>query len=90
MKTFNFYQDKKVKIWNRELFTVEAETQEEANQKVLEAIKNGDVSDFNHAISEYFYRSVEELSVDENYGNPTIEIYNKNDKLIYHNAKANI
>ena len=25
--------------------------------------------------------------IDENYGNPTIEIYNTNDKLIYHNAE---
>ena len=87
MKTFNFYQDEKVTIWNRGYFTVEAETQEEANQKVLEAIKNGDISDFQHMTSEYIYDTVEELSVDENYGNPTIEIYNTNDKLIYHNAE---
>ena len=87
MKTFNFYQDKKVSIWNREHFTVEAETQEEANQKVLEAIKNGDISDFHHTTSKYMYDTVEELSVDENYGNPTIEIYTTNDKLIYHNAE---
>lgn len=33
MKTFNFYQDEKVTIWNRTHFTVEAETQEEANPK---------------------------------------------------------
>ena len=87
MKTFNFYKDEKVTIWNREHFTVEAETQEEANIKVLEAIKNGDISDFQHTTSKYMYDTVEELSVDENYGNPTIEIYNTNDKLIYHNAK---
>ena len=87
MKTFNFYKDEKVTIWNREHFTVEAETQEEANQKVLEAIKNGDISDFKHTTSKYMYDTVEELSVDENSGNPTIEIYNTNDKLIYHNAK---
>ena len=87
MKTFNFYKDEKVTIWNREHLTVEAETQEEANQKVLEAIKNGDISDFQHMTSEYIYDTVEELSVDENYGNPTIEIYNTNDKLIYHNAE---
>ena len=87
MKTFNFYKDEKVKIWNREHLTVEAETQEEANQKVLEAIENGDISDFQHTPSEYIYDTVEELSVDENYGNPTIEIYNTNDKLIYHNAE---
>ena len=35
MKTFNFFQDEKVTIWNREYFKVEAETQEEANKKVL-------------------------------------------------------
>ena len=87
MKTFNFYQDEKVTIWNRGYFTVEAETQEEANQKVLEAIKNGDISDFQHMTSEYIYDTVEEFSVDKNYGNPTIEIYNTNDKLIYHNAE---
>ena len=87
MKTFNFYQDEKVTIWNREYFTVEAETQEEANRKVLEAIENGDISDFKHTTSKYMYDTVEELSVDENYGNPTIEIYNTNDKLIYHNAE---
>ena len=87
MKTFNFYQDEKVIIWNREHFTVEAETQEEANRKVLEGIENGYISDFKHTTSEYIYESVEELSVDENYGNPTIEIYNTNDKLIYHNAE---
>lgn len=86
MKTFNFYQDEKVTIWNRTHFTVEAETQEEANQKVLEAIKIGDISDFQHTISEYFYDSVEELSVEENSGNSTIEIYNTENELIYQNA----
>ena len=86
MKTFNFYQDEKVTIWNRTHFTVEAETQEEANQKVLEAIKSGDISDFQYTISEYFYDSVEELSVEENYGNSTIEIYNTENELIYQNA----
>ena len=89
MKKFNFYQDKKVTIWNRGYFTIEAETQEEANQKVLEAIKNGDISHFQYTTSKYMFDTVEELSVDENYGNPTIVIYNTNDKLIYHNAKAN-
>ena len=87
MKTFNFYQDEKVTIWKREYFTVEAEAQEEANRKVLESIENGDISDFKHTTSKYMYDTVEELSVDENYGNPTIEIYNTNDKLIYHNAE---
>ena len=87
MKTFNFYEDEKVTIWNRTYFKVEAETQEEANEKVLEAIENGDISDFKHTTSKYMYDTVEELSVDENYGNPTIEIYNTNDKLIYHNAE---
>ena len=86
MKTFNFYQYEKVTIWNREHFTVEAETQEEANQKVLEAIENGDISDFKHTTSEYIYESVEELSVDENSGNSTIEIYNTENELIYQNA----
>lgn len=86
MKTFNFYQDEKVTIWNRTHFTVEAETQEEANQKVLEAIKNGDISDFKYTTSKYIYESVEELSVEENYGNSTIEIYNTENELIYQNA----
>ena len=87
MKTFNFYQDEKVTIWNREHFTVEAETQEEANEKVLEAIKNGYISDFQYTTSEYIYDTVEELSVEKNLGNPTIEIYNEGKELIYENAK---
>ena len=82
MKTFNFYEDEKVTIWNRTYFKVEAETQEEANEKVLEAIKNGDVSDFKYTTSEYIYDTVE-----ENYGNSTIEIYNTENELIYENAK---
>ena len=87
MKTFNFYEDEKVTIWNRTYFKVEAETQEEANEKVLEAIKNGDVSGFKYTISEYIYDTVEELSVEENLGNSTIEIYNEVQELIYENAK---
>lgn len=87
MKTFNFYEDEKVTIWNRTYFKVEAETQEEANEKVSEAIKNGDVSDFKYTTSEYIYDTVEELSVEENLGNSTIEIYSEGNELIYENAK---
>ena len=87
MKTFILFQDEKVTIWNREYFEVEAETQEEANKKVLEAIKKGDISDFKHTTSEYIYSTAEELSVDENLGNPTKEIYNEEQELIYENAK---
>ena len=88
MAKFNFYQDMKVSIWERVKFTIEAETEEEA-EEIAKEFKDKDVctiiSDIDNA--EMLYDTEEYFPLSENNGFPTIEIYNENkDEPIATNA----
>jgi len=82
MKTFNLYRDVKSTIWNREYYSIDAESEEEAIDKIL----NGEVEIDDN---ELLYETEECMSPDENYGFSTVEIYNNaTGDLIYTNSHA--
>ena len=77
MKKFEFIQDVKLSVWERQKFVVEAETEEEAIEKAKK-FKDVDVSAYeeNFIDSETLYDTEELIHVSDNNGNATIEIYN--------------
>lgn len=88
MKKFEFYQDVKVTSWIRQGFTIEAESKEEA-LKMVERYKFEDVEKYeNINNSEFIYDYTESISVDENNGFHTIELYDgETNELIGMNSK---
>ena len=94
MTEFNFYIDRKVTIWQRDRYTIEAETEEEA----IEAMKEEfDEPEFDEEKGFYetatIYDSEEELTPSENGDCATKELYagagsigNEDGELICDNA----
>ena len=85
-KEFEFTLDEKMTIWNRKQFTIEADTIEEARQKAIELVENGEEIDFYS--SEYIYETEHPLELSKNDGNATIVLmYNagRNTNNIYEN-----
>ena len=82
MKTFDFYLDQKHTIWYRDKFSIEAETQEEANEKVKELYRKNELpSDDWDRIDD----TLEWLSVEDNGGEPTEELFTHDGVLIINN-----
>lgn len=77
MIKFKLYEDILSRSWNRYFYDVEADTIEEAVEKV----RYGEVD------SEQIYEVIDELDPVDNNGSPTREIYNDKDELMWHNAK---
>jgi hypothetical protein len=83
MEEFKFYLDEKKTIWYRGHFTIEAETVEEATKKAEMYIKDdtdGDDWDW-----EQLTDTTESLSLSDNDGYPTRELYNEEGELILDN-----
>jgi|LakMenEpi03Aug12_release.lakeMendotaPanAssembly.Ray.scaffolds.fasta_scaffold2916036_1 hypothetical protein len=78
-KEFEFTLDEKMTIWNRKQFTIEADTMEEARQKAIELVENGEDIDFYS--SELLDETEELMDVSKNNGNATI--------VLMHNAGRN-
>ena len=83
MGKFEFYQDCKVTSWERDYFTVEANSYEEA-----EAIDVSNIIDsrLSHGRSEALRDTSELLFPEENDGYSTIEIFNQEGESIMTNA----
>ncbi|NDV68636.1 hypothetical protein [Dysgonomonas sp. 25] len=91
MPQFNFYQDRKLIIWERTHFTIEAENEEEAIKKFESenAVYIENMNETEKGKSEILSERTEILTMDDNNGFATIEIYidnNSSDNLIYHNG----
>jgi hypothetical protein len=73
MAKFDFYTDRKVTMWERVNFEIEADTYNQALQKAIEFSKDENFP----TDSEYetLYDTSEPLSVKENGGEPTIELF---------------
>lgn len=76
-KVFDFYLDQKVTTWYRTEFEIKADSAEEAQKKAIEFIKRGDHIDISW---EHLDDTTEELPVDENGGESTMELYYSNDR----------
>lgn len=91
MKTFDFYQDRKVTCWERTQFSIEAESYKEA----LEIIKSWggeDVLCFEDdkqimvTDGETLYETSEAISPIDNGGRPTIEVFDSTGSKITDNV----
>ena len=76
---FEFTLDEKMTIWNRKQFTIETDTIEEARQKAIELVENGEDIDFYS--SELLDETEELMDVSKNDGHATI--------VLMHNAGRN-
>jgi hypothetical protein len=85
MKSFDFYLDTKVTTWYRTPFEIEANSLEEAKQKAIEFVKDDEHSSISW---EQIDETTEVMSVDENDGQSTEELYYESSKnMIWDNTK---
>jgi hypothetical protein len=85
MKSFDFYLDTKVTTWYRTPFEIEASSLEEAKQKAIEFVKEDEHSSISW---EQIDETTEVMSVDENDGQSTEELYYESSKnMIWDNTK---
>jgi hypothetical protein len=85
MKSFDFYLDTKVTTWYRTPFEIEASSLEEAKQKAIEFVKDDEHSSISW---EQIDETTEVMSVDENDGQSTEELYYESSKnMVWDNTK---
>ena len=82
MEKFKFDLDQKITVWMRTPFEIEAETLEEAKQKVIEFHQKGNTENLSWVELE---GTQEILSVEENGGEPTEELF-LDGKCIWNNG----
>jgi hypothetical protein len=75
MNEYSFYQDVKVEVWQRQYFTIKADTKKEALEEVEKYTKRDASEDYIVGHSEYLYETERVLSPEENDGDATIELY---------------
>jgi hypothetical protein len=86
MKTFDFYKDEKNTIWVRHQFSIEAESYEEALEKIKQVESNPAESYEDEMDAEYLYETLEEMTPEENDNQATFEIHSEDtNELIYTN-----
>ena len=86
MKTFDFYRDEKQTIWVRTRFDIQAESYEQALEKIKQVESNPAESYEDEMETEYLYETLESINPEENEGNATCEIHSEDtDELIYTN-----
>jgi hypothetical protein len=86
METFDFYLDQKHTIWYRNNFTIEANSQEEANEKVKELYHKDELPSDDWDL---LHETVEALSIGDNGGEATEELYTHSGDMILDNIKTN-
>jgi gamma-glutamylcysteine synthetase len=82
MEKFNFYLDQKVTTWMRTNFSVEAESSEIARQKAIDFVKEGNALELSW---EEVMDTKEIMSLKDNGGEPTEEIFEEDGDIIYVN-----
>ena len=87
---YRFYKNEKATIWYQDVYLVEAETKEQAQELFIKACKAGDESEYDEIeldYSEPLFETWSPISLEDNEGNSTIEIIDENGNLIYKNGK---
>jgi hypothetical protein len=84
IKTFNFYLDQKVTTWMRTNFSVEGEDIEVARQKAVDFVKEGNTSELSW---DEIMDTKEVMSLEDNGGMSTEEIFEENGTYVYVNGK---
>lgn len=86
METYSFFLDTKVTTWMRTEFDIEANTLDEAKKKAIEFHKQGNTSSIGW---EDIMDAQEIMSVEDNGGEPTEELFcNEDSTNIYNNQKS--
>jgi hypothetical protein len=86
MQTFDFYRDEKQTIWVRTRFDIQAESYEQALEKIKEVEENQSESYENADYWEFLEETLEEITPEENKGEATLEIHSEDtNELIYTN-----
>lgn len=83
----SYYIDEKVTIWRRTYYNVEG-TEEEIKNKLVESVEGS--SDLEIFDSEILYETEESMTLENNNGNPTIEIFNETGETIWTNDFKNL
>ena len=86
MQDFRFYIDQKITTWQRVRFTIHATTEEEATEKAKEFLKEPDECP-EESQYEIIHEANQDMSVEENEGNATRELYNENGQEIANNTE---
>jgi vacuolar-type H+-ATPase subunit H len=86
MQDFRFYIDQKITTWQRVRFTIQATTEEEATEKAKEFLKEPDECP-EESQYEIIHEANQDMSVEENEGNATRELYNENGQEIANNTE---
>ena len=84
IKTFDFYLDQKVTTWMRTNFSVEGEDIEVARQKAVDFVKEGNTSGIPW---DEIMDTKEVMSLEDNGGMSTEEIFEENGTYVYVNGK---
>lgn len=88
MEKFTFYQDELVSVWKRSKFEIEANSKEEAIEKIKQIdFKRGDLDDVGEFIESEFLFDTETLLEPSEEHPSTFEVEDpQTDKTIYSNA----
>ena len=91
MKTYSYYQDVKCTVWERKHFTVNAASQQEADEIAKRCVVGNvhDQTDGNILAleeDEMIYDTMDLFPLEENHGSPKIEVYRKDHKFIADNS----
>lgn len=75
MTNFQMYSDIKGTIWIREYYDIEANSLEEAKQLAVELCKSDEFSDLHVESIETLYETFQPISISDNGGEPTLELF---------------
>ena len=75
MEQFYFNVERKITTWVRELHSIQAGTKEEAVEKMIAEFKENELDADTFCEQEHLYDTDTLLSIEENDGNATCELY---------------
>ena len=87
---YRFYKNEKATIWYQDVYLVEAETEEQAQELFIKACKDGDESEYDEVeldYSEPLFETWSPISLEDNEGLSTIEVIDITGNIIWENGK---
>ena len=87
---YRFYKNEKATIWYQDVYLVEAETEEQAQELFIKACKEGDESEYDEIELDYcepLFETWSPISLEDNEGHSTIEVIDITGNLIWENGK---
>ena len=87
---YRFYKNERATIWYQDVYLVEAETEEQAQELFIKACKDGDESEYDEIeldYSEPLFETWSPISLKDNKEYSTIEIIDNNGNVIWENGK---